>query len=323
MQDFPSTPFFDGLIDDFGIWRHTNGASIVRQNGYSLDGAAKALLLTITLNRVEQSEVLFSYLRNSKTGLNFCEYATQDRTFVEVPASGETLGQVIWTYGYGISKSFHVNEATQLVVDASVELDKTQSMHGFAYGLLGAVYISKDLADHYYASLKTFFDNIDEFWPWPEPVLGAGGGVVAYAFLRYGLIYNNQDSIILGQKILDFLEERCTYERQRGPIGADGWLNRGASHVPSYSQLPSEAAGMIWAWLASYQSSANQKFKEHAQYWMNWFEGENIIRAKMYDPEDLRCYDSIEDWGINYNSGSESNACYLLSRFMLAATITI
>lgn len=323
MQNFPPTPFFDQLIDDFGIWQHTNGASIVRENGYSLASAAKALIFCLNQNKINQCEVLFSYIRNSKTQVGFSGFAKEDRSYVDTPATGEVLGQVIWCSGYSISKSYHINEMAQLVVDVSVELDKTQSMVGYAYGLLGAVYISRDLAEHYYSKLHAFFENVDEFWPWPDPILGANGGVVAYAFLRYGLISNNQDSVNIGQKILDFLEERCTYERQRGPIGTDGWLNRGASQVPLFSQIPSEAAGMIWAWIASYQSSANHNFKDHAGFWMNWFEGENIIRAKMYNPEDLRCYDSIEEWGINYNSSSESNTCFLLSKVMLDQTITI
>ena len=57
------TPFFDTLIDDFGIWQHTDGQAILRHEGYALDDAARGLLLCLALNRTSQAEVLFDYLR--------------------------------------------------------------------------------------------------------------------------------------------------------------------------------------------------------------------------------------------------------------------
>lgn len=323
MQNFPLTPFFDGLIDDFGIWQHTDGANIVRDDGYSLGSAAKGLIFTLALNRIELSEVLLSYILKSKNQSLFYCFADQNKNFVQTFASAEVIGQVIWASGYSISKNFHLNDITQVIVDASVDLDRKQSMLGYAYALMGAVYVSRDFSRHYYEKLKAYFVDIDEFWPWPEPIVTSGSGIVAYAFLRYGLVCDNQEAVNMGQKILDFLEERCTFERQRGPIGSSDWLKRGANNIPAYSQFPSEASAMAWAWLASYQTTANNNFKEHAKYWMNWFEGENIIRAKMYNPDDLRCFDSIEDWGINYNSSSESNACFLLGKYMVEQGITI
>jgi hypothetical protein len=320
---FPATPYLDSLIDDFGIWEHSDGIKILRDEGYALDDAARGLLLTLSLGRIKQSEILLSYVLKSRTKDGIYGFADADRNFVPTLATSDAMGQVIWAAGFAYSKDFHRNEMGQLIVEVATYLDKTEHVRGFAYALLGAIYINKELAEHYYNKLKSFFDNTDEDWPWPEPILTYGIGIIPYAFLRYALVYNDKESIKLGRKILLFLEECCTYKRQRGPIGNDGWFPRGTEVAPTYSQQPIDTAYMAWAWLAAYQLSNNSFDKERCDAWMQWFEGVNIIRAKMYDPQDMRAFDGIDPWGVHYNSGAESNICLLLSKYMLAETVTI
>ena len=80
---------------------------------------------------------------------------------------------------------------------------------------------------------------------------------------------------------------------------------------------------MVWAWLASYQISGSEFDLEMVNAWMNWFEGDNIASSKMYDSNDMKCYDGINFEGINYHSGAESNICLLLSKYMVSNLVTI
>jgi len=320
---FPSTPYFDSLIDDFGIWQHTDGTNILRQEGYSLDDAARGLILTLALERNDQSEVLLSYILKSRALNSFYGFADLDRNFIPTVASDDATGQVIWAAGYALSKNFHTDDAKLLIVNITPYLDNTKHMRGFAYALLGAIYVGKDLAEHYFRKLQALFDDTDDDWPWPESTLTYGNGIIPYAFLRYSLVYGDETAGRLGRKTLLFLEERCTYKRQRGPIGNNGWLPRGVEVAPTYSQQPIDAAYMMWAWLCAYQLSGNEADKEHSEAWMQWFDGNNVIRAKMYDSKDMRCYDGIDSWGVHYNSGAESNICLLLSKYMTQENVTI
>jgi hypothetical protein len=288
-----------------------------------LDDAARGLLLTLALGRLKQSEVLLSYIIKSRAKDGLYGFAGPDRKFIPNIASDDATGQVIWAAGYALSKNFHNNEVMRLITELTPYLDKTKYVRGYTYALLGAIYVNKELAEHYYKKLRTFFDDTDDDWPWPEPVLTYGNGIIPYAFLRYALVYGDESAVQLGRKILLFLEERCTYRRQRGPIGNDGWLPRGAEVAPTYSQQPIDAAYMVWAWLAAHQLSGSISDKEHSEAWMQWFEGNNVIRAKMYDPQDMRCFDGIDSWGVHYNSGAESNICLLLSKYMLIENVTI
>lgn len=318
MGIFPPNLYIDSLIDDFGIWQHSDETSILLDEGYALDDAARGLLLTLALGNDRQSESLFSYLQKSQTKTGFFGFATPDREFIDGIASDDATGQVVWAAGYAYYKNFSKDEAVKLIEHAVKYLLKTQNMRGFAYAVLGAVYIDKKLADVLYERLKSFFDDTDESWPWPEDKLTYGNGIIPYAFLRYGMVFDDKDAIKQGKQLLDFVEKKCTTKRLRGPVGNDGWLPRGSKPAPVYSQQPIDAAYMVWAWLAAYEISKNPDDLDKAKAWFDWFEGENVAGEKMYDPVDLRCFDGIDPSGVHHNSGAESNICLLLSKYMLA-----
>lgn len=323
MGKFPSTPYFDNLIDDFGIWQHTDENSILRGEGYALDDAARGLLLTLALDRQQQSEALFSYILKSQSKDGFYGFARQDRNFIPMVASDDATGQVMWAAGYAVSKNFHKTKARRLIANTIAYIDRMGNMRGYAYALLGAVYISEEMANRYYKKLSSFFENTEDDWPWPEVSMTYGNGIAPYAFLRYGLVYNDESAVKLGRKLLEFVEEKCTHNRQRGPIGNDGWLPRESDKVPTYSQQPIDAAYMVWAWMVAYQISGNDGDLKLSQAWMQWFEGENVAGEKMYNPDDMRAYDGIDPTCVHHNSGAESNICLLLSKYVLAEKITV
>jgi hypothetical protein len=320
---FPLTPYFDNLIDDFGIWQHTDENSILRNEGYALDDAARGLLLTLTLNRKDQSEVLFSYILKSQSKDGFFGFARQEKNFIPMIASDDATGQVMWVAGYAVFKDFQTKKARRLIANTVAYIDRMGNMRGYAYALLGSIYIDEAMASRYYKKLKSFFDNTDDDWPWPESALTYGNGIVPYAFLRYGLVYHDESAILIGRGLLGFLEEKGNHNRQRGPIGNDGWLPRGVDIVPTYSQQPIDAAYMIWAWMAAYQISGNKSDLELSKAWMQWFEGDNVAHEKMYNPDDMRCFDGIDSNGVHHHSGAESNICFLLSKYVISEKVTV
>ena len=325
MGVFSPTPYFDSLIDDFGIWQHTDGAVILREEGYALDDAARGLLLTLSFGRTNQSEVLWSYIIKSQTQTGLLGFARSNRHFIPAFASNDANGETIWAAGYALSKGFHKKEATHLLTELIRCLDKMDYMRGYAYALLGAIYINDSIAKSCYVKLQVFFSgiDIDGDWPWPDSVLTYGNGILPYAFLRYALVCSDKKAEVFGRKLLIFLERCCTAGRQRGPIGNDGWLRKGSGVAATYSQQPIDTSYMAWAWLAAYQLSGDASDKRNGEAWMRWYEGDNVASARMYDPKSLSCFDGIDDIGVNYHSGAESNICFLLSKYMLGEGKTI
>lgn len=317
------TPFFDSLIDDFGIWQHTDGQNIMAAEGYALDDAARGLLVCLVLNKIKQSEVLFEYLQKSRHKNGFYGFATKDRDFISYPASDDATGQVLWAMGYAYSVGFHAGEAEKTILSLAPTVLNFQYIRGYAYAILGAIYVDQNLATSLVQKLiKSFKTGTDE-WLWPEPVMTYGNGIIPYAFLRYGLVMNDKEISKFGLRVLEFVQKICQDNRLLSPIGNEGWLPKNTTVVPQYSQQPIDAAYMVWAWLAAYQCFGQQKYYDFAKKWMAWFEGDNIKPKRLYDPKTLKCFDGIDKDGINYHSGAESNICLLLTLYAVQHKNTI
>lgn len=319
-----NTPFFDSLIDDYGIWQHTDGQTIYKGEGYALDDAARGLLLCLALQKTKQAEVLFKYIKKSRYNQSFYGFATDKHKLIQYPASEDAIGEVIWSLGFAYSLDFHRKEIKEIIETCWPTIMKFEHMRGYAYALLGTVYFDNDLSKKLADKLLSFFADTDHKWLWPEPVMTYGNGIIPYALLRYGLVSGDKTISQFGLKVCQFLESKCELGgRILGPIGNEGWLAKSATVVPEYSQQPIDAAYMIWAWLAAYQCFGQEKYFVQAKKWQEWFDGHNIKKERMYDPLTLKCYDGIDRGGVHYNSGAESNICLLLSLLMLDLKTTI
>jgi hypothetical protein len=318
------TPFFDALIDDFGIWQHTDGQAILKKEGYALDDAARGLLVCLALNKPRQAEVLFGYIQKSCHDAGFYGFATNKRKFYRYPASDDATGQVVWAMGYAHSLGFHATEAKKIIDKCLPSVMQFDHVRGHAYALLGTVYTDKALAKQLLDKLMSFFQSADNQWLWPEPVMTYGNGVIPYVLLRYGITYDDKTVSKFGLKICKFVHKQCGLNgRLLAPIGNDGWLPKKALTVPEYSQQPIDTAYMVWAWLAAYQYFGQARYYKLAKQWSQWFEGANIKGERMYDPTTLKCFDGIDKADVHHHSGAESNICLLLTLHLLAQQATI
>lgn len=311
------TPYFDRLVDDFGIWQHTKERRILKRHGYALDDAARGLIACLALGRLEQATVLFHYLEQSYMNGHLYGFARADHTFFDYPASEDATGQTIWAMGYAYHLGFQRGRAKRLIKQLQPALAEQRYVRGSAYGLLGALYVDIALASELLAKLQSFFTHTSPDWPWPEAVMTYGNGIVPYAFLRHGLVNGNQQTAVFGRQLLQFVQTKCESGRQLGPIGNNGWLPKDAATAPTYSQQPIDTAYMIWAWIAAAELSGSPADIVQAERWWEWYEGRNIVGQPMYNPRTLQAYDGIEPLMINHDSGAESNICLLLSMKML------
>ncbi|MFZ2125196.1 MAG: hypothetical protein WA087_00225 [Candidatus Saccharimonadales bacterium] len=326
-----NTPYFDSLFDDFGIWQHADGIKPIASEGYALDDATRGLVLCLTLNRMDQADVLFDYILKSKIDNILYGFSTDEHKFINAPASEDAMGQIIWAFGYAISINYRKEEAEEFINSLVPSLLSMRSLRGPVYALLGAVYIDDILASIIAENIMKRFEGLSDDWLWPEETITYGNGIVPYALLRYALVSDDKKAETLGRKALEFLEKCCTIDRIRGPIGNEDWFSKGESKPADFKQQPIDTAYMVWAWMAAYQISKNPDDLEYANLWMKWFEGDNIAGGKMYDPATLKAYNGIDrpghpesdEKGVNYHSGAETNICFLLSLWMTKEQKTI
>ena len=280
-------------------------------------------LLAWRSGRHDQADILLKYIQSSWHNNGFYGFATKDHDFFQFPASDDATGQILWALGYAKSINFQVAKVDKLVYKLRPLINNFAYMRGTAYALLGAVYLDPELAGELAGKLSGLFNSLETNWYWPDNEMTYGNGIIAYALLRYALIAQDKEIAKIGLRILKFIDNQCQHNRQLAPIGNDGWLTKNQSQVPTFSQQPIDAAYMIWAWLAAYQLFNKPSYYQSAKQWMDWFEGDNIKSEKMYDPNTQKCFDGIDESGINYDSGAESNICWLLSRHMLERQATI
>jgi hypothetical protein len=307
------TEFFDSLIDDFGIWQHTDGHNHYPEHGYALDDSARGLLVTLLLDRDSQSEVLFDYLKQSRTSGVYSGFAHSDRQFFRSPASEDATSQTLWAYGLAISKAYREPEAWKEVAVLRQLVSGMEYLRGPAYALLGAVYLDQEWASELASQVASYFIGLDDQWPWPEQAMTYALGIIPYCLLRYQIVTGDGQYQELALATLDFVERVSTTGRHRGPVGNHGWHTRSESHAPNYSQQPIDAGYMVWAHMAAYQITGSARSLQLSQLWMDWFKGDNIAGQPLINPVNHQCFDGIDPDGINTDSGAESNICYILS----------
>lgn len=325
------TPYFDSLFDNFGIWQHTDGMKPIATEGYALDDATRGLLLCLALKKTDKADILFNYIVKSRYDNDFYGFATDKREFIPSSASDDAKGQVVWCLGYSASIGYRPLKSEYIIKSLEPTLLEMKSLRGPVYALLGAIYADKQLAKKLYKNISNQFNGLDESWLWPEETITYGNGIIPYAILRYASVFNDKNAAMLGKKILNFLDNICTKNRIRGPIGNEGWYKKGSLTPATYSQQPIDTAYMIWAWIAAYQLSGKSDDFKNANLWMQWFEGQNIASDIMYDPKTMKAFDGIDPIdindkdsnGINRHSGAETNICFLMSIWMLKYQKTI
>jgi len=307
--------FLDSLIDDFGIRHHTDGYRWLKATGYSLDDAARGLLLCLALDKTAEAGVLLGYIEKSLKGSDFYGFATAKQHFNTYPSSDDAKGQVVWALGYALSVGFESARCRKILAQIQDSLTDMRHIRGPAYALLGAVYFDMALAGRLAAKLDGFMKNCSDEWYWPEPVMTYGNGIIPSALLRYSQAAGDDAAGRSGRQLLAFLQKTCAHKRVLGPIGNDGWFRRGSARPADYSQQPVDSAYMVLAWLAEYRISGSAASLNQAKRWLDWFEGNNIASQKMYDMDGLKAYDGIDHQGVNLHSGAESNICMLLARW--------
>ncbi|NOX88621.1 MAG: hypothetical protein GXO77_06320 [Calditrichaeota bacterium] len=81
-----------------------------------------------------------------------------------------------------------------------------------------------------------------------------------------------------------------------------------------FEQIAYDFRPMVWACLNAYEITKDEKYAVLAAQITSWFAGENLAKAKMYDPQTGRCFDGIVNpQKINLNSGAESTIEALLT----------
>jgi hypothetical protein len=189
--------------------------------------------------------------------------------------------------------------------------------------------------------VHAYDDTAADDWPWFEDTLTYSNAVLPYALLvaagNSPLKAQNPvkgpvgpNGAFMGSKLvsrarevglqsLDFLLRVSAVDGTPAPIGNNGWYRSGGERA-LYDQQCVDAAAMVIASATAFQVTKDNRYRDAAYTWWEWFFGKNTNHRPLYRPEDGAVYDGLTPEGVNENRGAESVLAFLLAHLALAGT---
>jgi glycosyltransferase involved in cell wall biosynthesis len=342
------------LTDDTGMIQHATFAVPNYDEGYTTDDNARALILTILLEQLEQNEPMaidnlasrylafLGHAFNSANGRfrNFLSYA---RTWGEILGSEDCHGRALWALGTVLGRSKNQalrGAAGRLFENAVPAVAAFSSPRAWAFALLGIQeYLSSFPGDREAQKtsavlaarlLELHRANRSPNWDWFEDVLAYSNAKLPQAILIAGRQSTDQQMISVGLGTLSWLCEvqHCRGNDHRGN-DRRGNDRRGNDHfVPigsqgfyrkgrekaRFDQQPIEAGGAVSACLEAYRATGDDRWRKQAWSAFNWFLGDNDLQIALYDPATGGCRDGLHPERVNENQGAESTLAFLMAQ---------
>jgi hypothetical protein len=332
----PSLEHLKRLTDDTGLFQHAKFTIPLRQEGYTTDDNARALIVATKYYALyrdpEALRLLDRYLafvlhshNDDGTVKNFMNF---DRTWQPAEPVHDALGRVLWAFGAILAQppSAIYIPIVRERIDIAMPLIEKQYPRGLSYSILGLTgYLKhfpdaddvreymKNAAD---AIVLRFEENSQADWPWFEDVLTYDNAILPCALFTVSTALNEEKYLEVAQRTCGFLLDNTFTGNHFSFIGCQGWFPRGGQKA-QFDQQPIEAAGTILMLKAAYKATKDKKFLSLQKKAFNWFLGENDLGIPLYDSATKGCGDGLGAGGVNLNQGAESTVSFLLSQLSI------
>ena len=327
------------LTDDTGLLQHATFAVPNYAEGYTTDDNARALVLTVFLEQLGETEPktigelasrYLAFLGNALNPANgrFRNFLTHARTWSEAQGSEDCHGRALWALGTVLGRSGNqaLRGAAGHVFEIALPAVVTfTSPRAWAFALLGIdEYLNsfpgdreaQKLSSHLACRLVELYKaNQSPDWGWFEDVLAYSNAKMAQAVLTAGRRTSDHEMISVALRALNWLNEtqRCEGHDHFVPIGSQGFYRKGGERA-RFDQQPIEAGGAVSACLEAYRTTGDDRWRKEAWSAFNWFLGSNDLQIALYDPITGGCRDGLHPERVNENQGAESTLAFLTAQ---------
>ncbi|HET6843596.1 MAG TPA: glycosyltransferase family 4 protein [Candidatus Angelobacter sp.] len=332
------------LTDDTGILQHAIFSVPNREEGYTTDDNARALIFTVMLAQqgldrdqlgtanATPADLSFRYLSFLEHAFNpakgrFRNFLSYDRRWSEDAGSEDCHGRALWALGTVLGQSS--NQGLRCAAGRLFEFSlptamKFTSPRAWAYALLGIQeYLGSYPGDRDIQKTRStlagrlleMYESVrSPKWMWFENILAYGNARLPQAMLLAGQASSNDRMVSLGLEALDWLlrTQRCEVNGHFVPIGSDGFYRKGGDKA-RFDQQPIEAAGAVSASLQAYRTTGDNRWRREAWSAFNWFLGNNDLQLPLYDSSTGGCRDGLHPERANENQGAESTLSFLMA----------
>jgi hypothetical protein len=328
--------YLKSFSDDTGIFQHAKFCIPRRNEGYTTDDNARALITCRRYYRLKNdlqtkslANVYLAFLNHmQKPNGNFHNYLGYERSFLDVHGSEDCMGRTLWSCGCTINSTLpnDMRMVAKDIFDRGLPwVWKTSSLRFCAFTIMGLSQYFQAIPDNNLTLsagkladtlVQHYQDKIKDEWHWFEHHLTYDNARLPQAlFLAYRMV-GNQKYLDVAKESMDFLLKTQMVDNVFAPIGNDGWFKRGGNRA-FYDQQPLEASAMVEAAIDAYYATKDKRYLQVANRVFEWFLGRNSGKLMVYNPETGGCFDGINTEAVNMNQGSESSVSYLLARLRL------
>jgi glycosyltransferase involved in cell wall biosynthesis len=322
------------MTDETGILQHALFTVPDYSHGYTTDDNARALLVSILMDELGNSESVglasrylaflgFAFNAQNKRFRNVMDY---QRNWSENAGSDDSHGRAIWALGtvlsHSTTPSFN-SMAGWLFEQALPSILVTTSPRAWAFALIGiseysqkysgdrmANQVSEELAGRF---LRLYQSNRSEEWRWFERSLTYCNAALSHALLICGRSIPNSIMTDAGLESLNWLAGlQCAPEGHFVPIGSNGFYHFGNERA-RFDQQPVEAQTMVSACLEAFRTTGDKHWDKEARRAFEWFLGRNDLKLPLYDATTGGCRDGLHPDRPNENQGAESTLAFLQS----------
>ncbi|MFI4860489.1 MAG: hypothetical protein ACIAXF_07395 [Phycisphaerales bacterium JB063] len=333
------------LTDDTGLFQHARLALPDPNHGYCVDDNARALIAAVRLKPTDHPQgqagieglvnrylTFVTYAIDPQTHCirNFMSYSRQ---WLEPVGSHDAQGRALWALAVAAHEATleHQRElAAKAFREALPTTQSLDSLRTWAFLILALDVWANTSAGENDPSQSRLSLHAEQLagayrsyhtadWPWWEPIVTYDNARLPLAMLRAGQRLRRDDYTDIGLASLAWLIEVQTHPDtgHLRVIGNDGWLprpSRSEPHKPArFDQQPLEAAALIDACAAAYETTQDRVWLDHADRAMAWFLGQNDLATPLIHPETGGCQDGLTPTAVNLNQGAESVLSYIMS----------
>jgi len=334
------------LTDDTGILQHAIFTIPNYQEGYATDDNARALIVSILLDELGNTEAIefatrylaftwYAFNAETRRFRNFMDY---QRHWLEASGSDDSHGRALWALGAILGRSNMPtlqNMAGRLFQQSLLAILETTSPRAWAFALIGiyeylrrftgdrrASQVQEELAGRL---LSLYKDNRTDGWHWFEHGLTYCNAALPHAMLLCGESLSNSEMTAAGLESLTWLAElqhADTEGKHFVPIGSNGFYQKDGERA-RFDQQPVEAQAMVSACLEALRVTGEKYWDIKARSAFEWFLGRNDLHLPLYDPTTGGCRDGLHPDRPNENQGAESTLAFLQSLLELRLAETI
>jgi glycosyltransferase involved in cell wall biosynthesis len=324
------------LTDDTGMLQHAVYTLPNYEHGYCTDDNARALVLMMLLEELEENfpertrltSIYAGFLQNAfdvDRG-RFRKLMSYRRKWETEIGSEESHARALWALGSCVGRSQHEalrSWAAELFERALPAVQDFSAPRAWAYTIIGlheylrrlsgdlmANQLRSELSQRLRASYQA---NASSDWRWFEETVSYDNARLSQALILTGRWANEPELREVGLTTLRWLIDNQTApEGHFRPIGSNGYWRRGEQPAV-FEQQPIEAHAMICASLEAHEATGDRYWLAQANKAFEWFHGGNDLGLALYDAQTGGCRDGLHIDRVNQNQGAESTTVFLLS----------